>query len=552
MFISINIGNEVNIKFNLQFVLEHLRFSKSWNPRAHFVIILLDYLFLEPNKITYDILLYLFKNKILKAIVIKYNMYASDKLEGNTIKLYSWIPNHNSKYCDGFENITVINTWINNGDKGYFIKNNSLFEENIKMKTRGCPFRISTFPVKYFIIEDVNFSLTKPVFKEGLEIQMIKIIAKKLEMDEYYLPVIKDPWFLMDKDGNVSGYARELYYNNADIAFGALSLMEIVPILTDSTNIHFWDKISWYVPCGTRFPRWESITRIFSITVWLCIVLSVILAVVTIIFLARKSVCSEQKSYKSGITTLYYCFGVLIAESIALPNSSSVRLFFLSWLCYSLSINTVFQAYLTTFLIDPGFRPHFKTFKELLDSDMKLGTIEFDLYLYNYSSSEYISRILEKNEDCSFKNHCVEWAIKYKNLSVIQSELNIAYLIAASLIGSSADDTNLLCGIDEVVQHLKLVTLMPKGSPLYQSVNDIIVRITEAGLYKQWLNLFLYEQKIKNKKYLPFRGSDEYTVLTLAHMQSPFLVMTLGYGLSIIMFTGEMIHFRIKMLDSSL
>jgi hypothetical protein len=52
------------------------------------------------------------------------------------------------------------------------------------------------------------------------------------------------------------------------------------------------------------------------------------------------------------------------------PRAVPLRLFFLCWVRYNVAISTVFRAYLTTFLIEPGYKQSIKTVKKILASDM--------------------------------------------------------------------------------------------------------------------------------------------------------------------------------------
>ena len=551
IFISINTGYGIDLNVSLQKHLENLRNSETWNPGSYFFVIVLDYKSQKPNKIAKYVASYLWNWKIAHAVVFKY-AYEKAAEENKAIKLYTWYLYKDNKKCENIRDILVMNTWITNGDSGYFIKNNSLFHKDLKPNTRGCPIRISTVPMWFFVVPSKyeyvqSSSSIMPIYTDGLEIKIIKAIAGKLNMVEKYLPRSEKPWILMDKRGNVLGYARDFYTKNADIAFGGMSLTYVMFLLSDPTNIYLWDKISWYVPCGSKFPRWESPVRIFSKSLWICFGTSIALSVTVVTLLANVSRSRETSSYKGVISTLCKCWGVIVGVCISLPKSLSVRMFFMSWICYSLIINTIFQSYLTTYLIDPGFIPHFRTLQELLNSSMSVGLVDYDLQLYINSNDEYISKIMKNVIDCTLKEDCLKWAIQYGNISIVQSTLYMDYVKADSSLHSTHQETNTLCLLeDEVVQHLRFVMIMPKGSPLFPVVNDIIVRLTEAGFVDHWINDYFYKQNIIHKKHVSHKLLDEYTKLTLAHMESPFYLMTLACGLSILVLFVEILYHRIK------
>jgi len=56
-----------------------------------------------------------------------------------------------------------------------------------------------------------------------------------------------------------------------------------------------------------------------------------------------------------------------------MPRTPSLRSLFFAWVCFFLAFSTVFQAFLTTFIIEPGNKPPIRNMDELLASGMKLA-----------------------------------------------------------------------------------------------------------------------------------------------------------------------------------
>jgi hypothetical protein len=54
-----------------------------------------------------------------------------------------------------------------------------------------------------------------------------------------------------------------------------------------------------------------------------------------------------------------------------MPRTPSLRSLFLSWVCFSLAFSTVFQAFLTSFLTDSGYKTPIRNMDELFASGMK-------------------------------------------------------------------------------------------------------------------------------------------------------------------------------------
>jgi hypothetical protein len=139
-------------------------------------------------------------------------------------------------------------------------------------------------------------------------------------------------------------------------------------------TISFWKLTwQWFVPCPVKFPGWKSIFRIFSPSGWLSIFLAAMLAHIAIVFLARFRI-QENESFRRFVHAVLDVWALILGVSIStLPRTAPLRLFFSAWMCYCFAINTVFQAYLTTFLVDPGFEKSITSIDEVFTSGTKYG-----------------------------------------------------------------------------------------------------------------------------------------------------------------------------------
>jgi hypothetical protein len=133
------------------------------------------------------------------------------------------------------------------------------------------------------------------------------------------------------------------------------------------------------------------------------------------------------------------------------PRSAPLRLFFFCWVCYSLAIRTVFQSYLTKFLIEPpDYEEPIKTVEQMLTSDMKFGFIdEYGAFFYNVHDS-LDSVILNNAVRCPDSGTSFNWAAAYQNMSILFDNLNIEIFRD---MGKLTDKNNrpLLCKLKMVV-----------------------------------------------------------------------------------------------------
>jgi len=520
----------------LQNQLQLLSNSSYWNPGGRFVVALLDS-FYDPPLMAQWLLKEMWKHKITNSVVLVPNE------EGERIPAlnsYTWYPYQSNRQCIEVKNVTLLDTWVKKGN-GYFLKKTHLFPQKISKKLHGCPLRTVTRETIFTVTEPYivflrRCNITKLMYKDGWEVKLLNIITKTMNMTLHYLDQIDDFWDLADSQGNYAGFTRELLNDSADVSLGLLIVREPLPVVVVPTRPHHWGQLSWYVPCGSRYPRWMSISRMFSGSVWVLLMMSVLLSVPVITFLAR---FSDDSHYKTKSNTFFSTWASILSVSVpAMPRTWPLRCFFISWICYSLAVGTVFQTYLTSFLIDPGIMPHPRNLEELARSDMKLGFAYKDEVFYQDRTDSQARQILAKKVECSASDTCYIWAKKYKNLSILTSDL--LYKFQSSKNPSYDTSSNSLCQIEDgVVERGPIVMVLPKGSALLDRINDIIFHVVEAGVFGEWVKMTDHIQMVKEKAFFPVGLSDEYYKLSLEHLQSAFYLLLFGYCLSFVIFVTE-------------
>jgi len=520
----------------LQDQLQRLSNCSYWNPRGRFVIALLNN-FYDPPLMAQWLLKELWKHKITNSVVLVPNE------EGESIpalNAYTWYPYQSTRQCIEVKNVTLLDSWVKKGN-GYFLKKTHHFPQKISKNLHGCPLRIVTVQT-IFTVTDPYFeflsgcNITKLMYKNGWEVKLLNIIAKTMNMTLHYLDPLDDFWYLTDGKGNYAGFTRELLSDRADVSLGLIIVREPLPAVVVPATPHHWGQLSWYVPCGSRYARWMSISRMFSGCVWALLMMSVVLSVPVFTILAR---FSDDSHYKAESNTFFSAWASILSVSVpAMPRTWPLRCFFMSWICYSLAVGTVFQTYLTSFLIDPGIMPHPRNLEELARSDMKLGFSYKEDVFYQDRTDSQARRILAKKVECSASDACYIWAKKYKNMSILTSDL--LYKFQSANNPSYDTSSNSLCQIEDgVVERGPIVMVLPKGSALLDRINDIIFRVVESGVFGEWVKMTDHIQMVKEKASFPGGLSDEYYKLSLEHLQSAFYLLLIGYCLSFVIFVTE-------------
>jgi hypothetical protein len=179
-----------------------------------------------------------------------------------------------------------------------------------------------------------------------------------------------------------------------------------------------------------------------------------------------------------------------------MPRPPSLRSLFFAWVCFSLAFSTVFQAFLTSFLVDSGYKTPIQNMDELFVSGFKLAYHPGHSYIIENGDEREASKLQRNLAKFPSFFLCLDLATNHRNMSVLVSDLNAEiYYASRYFIGENSEP--ILCSLkDGVVFHSDTVVLMLQGDPLLRRVNEIIRRVVEAGLYIFWTSMRIHQAKL--------------------------------------------------------
>jgi len=214
-------------------------------------------------------------------------------------------------------------------------------------------------------------------------------------------------------------------------------------------------------------------------------------------------------------------------------------------MCFSVAFCTVFQAFLTSFLIDSGYKAPIQNMDELLASGMKLAyPREFRPLIQNGDETEVIN-VLKNLVDCPSFEVCVKWALFHKNISIMLSDVN-AELCYATRTCFGENSERLMCKLDDgVFFQYGLTMSMFHGHPLMRRFNEIIDRVVEAGIYKYLISRVTNLLKTFTLRISLVHPFDGYYSFNLYHLQPAFYLLLMGWCLSALCFMVELLYNRV-------
>jgi len=243
---------------------------------------------------------------------------------------------------------------------------------------------------------------------------------------------------------------------------------------------------------------------------------------------------AQNQAYSSLPKCLLNFWAIILEESASNhpPDVAAIRAVFFGWVLYCWAVNTVYQARLTIFLIDPGLRHQVSSEDEILTSGIEYSTVTSMMFLYpDLNGTRYRrlnvtvevdlaqARVAEGTLAFLYSNFLVEYNtdLKYKDVNGVPS----------------------ICKIkDDFVFNL-VAMHVPKGFPLKPKYDKVLLSLLQGGLVNWWWEELKYMASLEGARKF---GSPpgEFVVLTLKHLQSAFCFLLIGYAMSVLLLFVEL------------
>ena len=531
------------------------KFTRFWNSEARFVVAGANEFSMSQQKDIFD---FFSKLRMYNCIIVSPEQDVVDEEYGTQINennvnkfvklgVYTWFPYQSTDSCTEVKDITLLDSWFNSA-QGHFTKNTELFPRKVKSSLNGCPMKA--------VVEDGDWNLTTSYINEtdsngnvfmkvvGMEMDLLRVVLQQMNMTFDHIPTPED--INNDNRSLTDDLFWAMIEKEADIALGDMLLDTILYSYLDCTNTYYIFNTRWYVPCSDKYPRWSSIFRILSVELWLVLILSIVIAAISTTLVGRYSWMSEWQSYQTLTSSMTNIWAVILGVSVSnMPRTPSLRSLFLAWVCFSVAFSTVFQAFLTTFLVDSGYKTPIQNMDELFASGIKLAYFPGGRYIFEGGDETEVSKVQTNSVICPSDEVCIDWLKDKKNASILLSDDDAEEYFA---LGLYCDEYTrpFLCGIEDgVFLHTGLTMIMLHGDPLIGRVTEIIDRVVAAGIFNYWNSLRMYTSKLSSLNITIFHPLDGYYSFKMHHMQPAFYFLLMGLCLSLLCFLVEIFYNRL-------
>jgi hypothetical protein len=481
---------------NMEQQVDRLTDSASWRNDARFVVVL-TVCSSTPQLLALNIMRGLWDNRVLNMLVV---------IQVNSdLHLYTSFPYQSDTHCEVLTDVVLLSTWRLE-DGGELSNDATLFPDKYPRNFHSCSVNVST------------------PFSKIAEQEYVSEIVSWANVTVNY---ISDRPSDMSVSNRIISSVQEVLFGKSEIAVGGIPLVKDINDLLDPSFPYHEIKYTWYVPCARPLSRLQRISKIFSLFLWIAVLATFILVAVVMWCLARRSL--QTHTYSNIASDLYNVWAVALGVSITwTPRTFRLRLVLSSWIWYCFCMSTIFQTFLTSYLVDPGFDAQIRSLEQLLESGMKFGfRSDFEIY-YEHSNYGVHQELIRRREQCSPPSSCVQRIINTRDYAT----LGESFVIEKYLTG--ANNSNYVCAMNDMDAYpVKVVAYFSKGSIFFPAFNKALVSSVETGL----------TLKALRTRPSPDRGADveEFFVFTLSHLSIAFYSLLLGLCLSFVLFLCEVI-----------
>ncbi|KAJ9580358.1 hypothetical protein L9F63_003993 [Diploptera punctata] len=441
-------------------------------------------------------------------------------------------------YLNGICNVditVIIGKWTVNNESNENLKHVDFFPSKLPKRFMGCVLNVGALgPEPYVIKQSYTTEDGKNKFVlQGIGLVSINLFAEVMNMTpRYHEPVVK-----VEPD-TVSNVLVSLMSGENDITGGCFPVMYPINMFADVSFPMLFDTLKYIVPCPKAMAKTEKIIYLFSLSTWTSF--GLVFIFVSVLFWMLSNYPAQMHGF-SGFNLLAQCFSaawaMLLGISVPqMPLSLGTRILFIIYVWYCFAISTVFQAYFTTYLVEPGYESRLETLGDVRQARLKFST---------YDLMEGLEAAVDISDLKDFdKTFWTDFAECVSSVMFDRSSFSAVITYFPSYVASLSgvkDQSKVVCFLDESISTVPMGAGLPMGSPLLDILNTHIKRCLEAGILEGYWSRIMHQVNLKANE---TDEDGEYVVFSLTHLAPVFMLLFLGYFLCVILFICELILFK--------
>lgn len=513
------IGVEEDFEENLH-MLQKL---PTWNPEAHFVILLAAL-----DSLTEDLLIsvmqILWSLYVLNAIIL-----IPDEYDTHSFRIVTWFPYANGSCGDELLNYTYINT-CTDGDFKY---QTNLFPIKISDDLKGCPIKVIAIIWPPFVVPIDNFEIqndTDIPLTNGYEVLMLKVLEEyyncKFLFRSFSTP---ENWGIVNNNGTCTGMYEYLYQRNADIAIGGNFPEPTVHRYFDYSVHYLQDPQVFVLPLAPSAPGWISSYKILAPFVFLACTIT--LFVVCIVFYLLSINSNEPLIFKSPTGAFFTVYSLALTNFMGkFPKYYALRMILAFWFFFNINLYAIFQIGLMNTYTFELKEYQISSEDEIVQSGLTVAGIDTTVFVYSHTNDSNSKYIMEHYKDLPAKRS-LEYIAEFKNISTFISGLFLSYV--------PEDLIRKVYVSDKPIITFPIEMLFVKGFPFKSHFNRIISICVSAGFFEKWKMQVHETHNVDETQILDIEQEIQ---ISLSEFSGAIMLLICGYFVAIIAFLFEMYH----------
>ncbi|XP_066595952.1 ionotropic receptor 21a-like [Prorops nasuta] len=389
----------------------------------------------------------------------------------------------------------------------------------------------------------------------GMDGTLLAVLAKRLNFTVNVIDPIPGVVF-GDRLGNgtVTGYVGQLINGEVDAVFCASFIVHHCKGLCaiEYSAIVDADDICPIVPKAKRFPKWLQIFSAFEPTVWLFIFFSMI--VVSIIS-NRISIREDQDSLRL-VKQILGTYELMMGTPGKIPSRTSVERIVSATVFLS---GIVIMGSFTGCLYKNFSREcYYKDISNLLELDTSglIIGVPVDIFLDTLGTGDgetpYMRSLQQKIKLIQFPEAEMVFD-RVANERDIATVARKSYFPTWSAVRSDDQGNPKIHLVHDCPRLYYLAYLLPAHSVFTGKFNQLILRLTEAGLIQLWkdegIALIISQSKSTEERRKKLMRKLEVFALSWKDLQSAFYILLIGEVLAAIVFAGESGWFGLRIAN---
>lgn len=395
----------------------------------------------------------------------------------------------------------------------------------------GCPIRVGSFKKAPFFIVKSNGN--DSIHFSGIDVDFIKIFGSVLR----FTPKFHEKDAVVGrifKNGTSTGLLGYAYRNQVDLVTGSLSLqLSRVEFLTASKTIYS-DKLILVIPPPFLIGSLTKIFMPFSITLWICISLTILIACVIIIVLKFLPRIFHNyiigREVRGRILNLWaHLFGM---NQIQLPSSTFPRFLLAKFLIFALVIRSLYQGAIYKLLKEDISTIEYNRIEDLFEH-------QFTFYIYESLASRLTGTKFMENHKVVSQSDLSLYELKTLDPNFKGSVFAYKIVILFSNIENRNHYKLRIC--KEALLLNQFVFYFSKNFYIVNDFDRVMGYIRSAGLVEHIISNYIDINMVNenNQKNKP-------SSLDFSHLRGIFELLLYGQITATLCFTVEIIYGKIS------